>query len=165
MRFVLLGPLGLIRDTGERTSIGGTRLRVLLAALLLKPNTPVSVDELADAVWDGAPPAGAASTLRGHVLRLRRILEPDGANRIVAHDPGYLLRVADAESDVLEFQRLGQRAGAAIRDQAWADAAATAASALALWQGMPLADVPSQTLRDAWIPRLEQVRVLSLIHI
>lgn len=162
MRFVLLGPLGLIRDTGERTSIGGTRLRVLLAALLLKPNTPVSVDELADAVWDGAPPAGAASTLRGHVLRLRRILEPDGANHIVARDPGYLLRVADAESDVLEFQRLGQRAGAAIRDQAWADAAATATAALALWQGTPLADVPCQTLRDAWIPRLDQVRVQAL---
>jgi DNA-binding SARP family transcriptional activator/tetratricopeptide (TPR) repeat protein len=162
VRFVLLGPLGLIRDTGERTSIGGTRLRVLLAALLLKPNTPISVDELADAVWDGAPPAGAASTLRGHVLRLRRILEPDGANRIVARDPGYLLRVADAESDVLEFQRLGKRAGAAIRDQAWADAAATATSALALWQGTPLADVPCQTLRDAWIPRLDQARVQAL---
>jgi DNA-binding SARP family transcriptional activator/Tfp pilus assembly protein PilF len=162
VRFVLLGPLGLIRDTGERTSIGGTRLRVLLAALLLKPNTPVSVDELADAVWDGAPPAGAASTLRGHVLRLRRILGPDGANHIVARDPGYLLRVADAESDVLEFQRLGQRAGAAIRDQAWADAAATATAALALWQGRPLADVPCQTLRDTWIPRLDQVRVQAL---
>ena len=81
---MLLGPTVLVRDTGERTRIGGARLRVLLATLLLHANKPVSADALADAVWDGKPPAGAATTLRGHVLRLRRALVLDAGNRIVA---------------------------------------------------------------------------------
>jgi DNA-binding SARP family transcriptional activator/tetratricopeptide (TPR) repeat protein len=162
VRFVLLGPLGLIRDAGERTTIGGARLRVLLAALLLNANKPVSADTLADAVWDGAPPAGAATTLRGHVLRLRRILDPEAGDRIVARDPGYLIRVTGSELDVLEFQELCWGASAAIRDQVWSDVSARAAGALALWQGPPLADVASQGLRDAWVPRLEQTRVQAL---
>ncbi len=162
MRFVLLGPTALVRDTGERTHIGGARLRVLLATLLLHANKPVSADALADAVWDGKPPAGAATTLRGHVLRLRRALGPDAGNRIVASDPGYLVRVADSELDVLEFQELCRRSGAAVRDRAWADAAAAASEALAHWQGTPLADVPRQALRDAWVPRLEEARVQVL---
>jgi DNA-binding SARP family transcriptional activator len=162
VRFVLLGPLTLVHDTGERTTIRGARLRVLLAALLLHANEPVSTDALADALWDGAPPAAAATTLRGHVLRLRRALEPDAGNRIVALDPGYLMRVADSESDVLEFQKLCRSAGTAIRDQAWADAEADATAALARWQGTPLIDVPCQALRDAWMPRLKEARVQAL---
>ena len=159
---MLLGPLALIRDAGERTTIGGARLRVLLAALLLQANKPVSADALADAVWDGAPPAGVATTLRGHVLRLRRVLEPDAGDRVVARDPGYLMRVGDSELDVLEFQELCRSSGAAIGDQAWADASAAATAALALWQGTPLVDVPCQELCDAWVPRLEQARVQAL---
>jgi DNA-binding SARP family transcriptional activator/Tfp pilus assembly protein PilF len=162
VRFVLLGPLALIRDAGERTTIGGARLRILLAALLLQANNPVSADALADAVWDGAPPTGVATTLRGHVLRLRRALGPEAGDRIVACDPGYLIRVTDAELDVLEFQELCLSSGAAIRDQDWAGASTAATEALALYQGTPLVDVPCQALRDAWVPQLEQARVQGL---
>lgn len=135
---------------------------MLLATLLLHANKPVSIDALADAVWNGAPPAGAATTLRGHVLRLRRILGPDAGARVVVRDPGYLVRVADSELDVLEFQELSRSAGAAIHAGAWAKAATAASRALAQWQGTPLVDVPCQALHDAWVPRLEQVRVQSL---
>ena len=161
MRFALLGPLMYVR-AGKQVAVGGARLRVLLATLLLRANEPVSLDALAEAVWDGAPPPGAPTTLRGHVLRLRRVLEPDAGTRIAVHDPGYLIQVADSELDVLEFQALCQSCGAAIQDQAWADACSTATEALALWRGTPLVDVRSQGLRDAWIPRLEQLRVQVL---
>jgi DNA-binding SARP family transcriptional activator len=51
-------------ETGAELPVAGARLRVLLAALVVRANKVVSVDELAEIVWDGAPPAGAARTLR-----------------------------------------------------------------------------------------------------
>ncbi len=63
---------------------------------------------------------------------------------------------------MLEFQELCRSSGAAIGEQAWAGASAAATGALALWQGTPLADVPCQALRDAWVPQLEQARVQAL---
>jgi DNA-binding SARP family transcriptional activator len=63
--FALLGPLMLTDGAGRPMAVPGPRQRVLLAALLLSSNVPVSSDALAEAVWDGLPPAGAQVTLRG----------------------------------------------------------------------------------------------------
>ena len=138
---------------------GGARLRVLLAALLLRANVPVSRGALAEAVWDGTPPPGAEVSLRGHVLRLRRALGPEAGARIAVHDPGYLIRLAPSEIDVLEFEALCRDAGAALRAADWEQASAAGARAVALWRGEPLLDVPSQTLRAEFIPRLERLLV------
>ena len=161
MRFGLLGPLELVGEDGAAVPVDGARLRVLLAALLLQANTPVSADVLADAVWDGAPPPAAARTLRSHVGRLRRVLGPQ-AGRLVAREPGYLIRVAPTELDLREFERLCQAAGTALREMAWRSAADAAAGALSLWRGQPLLDVPSEPLRDSVVPRLEWLRVQAL---
>jgi hypothetical protein len=40
--------------------VEGARLRVLLAARVVRANKTVSVDERAKIMWDGAPTAGAA---------------------------------------------------------------------------------------------------------
>jgi DNA-binding SARP family transcriptional activator/tetratricopeptide (TPR) repeat protein len=162
MRFALLGPLTVTREAGVQVSVGGARLRVLLAVLLLHANEPVSLDALFEAVWDGTPPPGAPEALRGHVVRLRRVLGPEDGARIAACNPGYLIRVADSELDVRDFQALCKRGGAAIRGQAWTEASSAVAEALNLWRGAPLADVPYQTLRDAWVPHLERTRMQAL---
>jgi DNA-binding SARP family transcriptional activator len=90
--------------------------------LLLSANVPVSCDALADAVWDGAPPAGAPTTLRSHVRRLRQALGPQLGARITASDPGYLISVTEPELDVLNF-------GTACRDASAARQAAVAGAA------------------------------------
>jgi DNA-binding SARP family transcriptional activator len=64
MRFALLGPLVVAGDPRQQASLAAPRLRVLLAALLLRANTPVSAHALAEAVWDGALPPAAIQTLR-----------------------------------------------------------------------------------------------------
>ena len=161
MWFGLLGPLDLIGEDGAAMPVDGARLRVLLAALLLQANTPVSAEALADAVWDGAPSPAAARTLRSHVGRLRRVLGPQ-AGRLVAREPGYLIRVAPTELDLTEFERLCQMAGTALREESWQSAADAAAGALRLWRGQPLLDVPSEPLRDSVAPRLEWLRVQAL---
>ena len=157
MRLSLLGPMA-VDDIARGGAVpGGARLRVLLAALLLRANMPVSREVLAEVVWDGKPPPGAEVTLRGHVLRLRQALGPEIGARIVAYDPGYLIRVTRSEVDVLEFDALCRETGRALRAADWERASVTGASAVALWRGELLLDVPSQTLRNEFSPRLEQL--------
>jgi DNA-binding SARP family transcriptional activator len=163
VQFRILGPLQVAAgDSDEPRVVSAPKLRVLLAVLLWRANQPVPFDELAELVWDGTPPGGAQEAVRALVSRLRRRLDPGAAARIVTRDPGYAIEVCDSELDARWFETLTQQAGLAIRACRWAEAARTAAQALELWRGTPLADVPSQMLRDAWVPRLDQLYLQAL---
>ena len=162
MHFAVLGPLAVADEAGLPVELSAPRLRVLLAALLLQANAPVSAEALVEAVWDAAPPPAAAQTLRSYVRRLRRALGPTGAGRIEARDPGYLIRVQPAEFDLPEFEAACRRAGVALRRRAWEQAGREAGRAVELWRGEPLLDVPSQVLRDGCVPRLERLRLQAL---
>jgi DNA-binding SARP family transcriptional activator len=159
MRLMLLGPLRLVDDAGERIAVTGPRQRILLGALAAHANRPVSLDALAEVVWDGAPPPGSIATLRSHLARLRRCLGPRIARRVVTHAPGYAIELNDDELDLLAFEQHCRRAGAALRTADNAQASASGALALSLWRGEPLSDVPSQLLRDSFKPQLERQRV------
>jgi DNA-binding SARP family transcriptional activator/tetratricopeptide (TPR) repeat protein len=161
MRFSLLGPLAVRDGTGGRVPVAGPRLRVLLAALLLHANLPVPSGELAEMVWDGSPPSGAVATLRSYVRRLRGVIDP-GGSRLAASGHGYVLHVGPAELDVLEFEELCRDTRAAMRAGGWADASATAVRALALWRAAPLQDVPAESLREQFVPRLDRLRLQAL---
>ena len=160
MRLAVLGPLSVVDDTGREAHLAG-RARVLLAALALRANQVVPAEELAELV-SGASPSGASSTLRSYMARLRTALGPAWAQRIVTSPPGYLCRADEDEVDVLAFEALCRRVGAAVQGGQWTEASDIAARAAALWRGVPLLDVPSQALRDAFVPRLEQLRLQLL---
>ena len=162
MRFALLGSLQVDDHTGNRAALSAARLRVLLAALLLHANLPVSAEALAQAVWDGSAPPRSAETLRSYVRRLRRALGPEAETRIEASNPGYLIRVEPTELDILEFEETCRDAAAALRRGAWAEAATASARGQTLWRGAPLLDVTSQTLHAEFVPRLEQLRAQAL---
>jgi DNA-binding SARP family transcriptional activator len=159
MRLMLLGPLRLLDDDGERVEVTGPRQRNLLAALAVYANQPVSADNLAEMVWDGAPPPGSIVTLRSHLARLRRLLGARIARRIVTRPPGYAIELGDDELDLLEFANHCRRAGAALRAADYAEASEFGARALALWRGRPLSDVPSELLRDLLVPQFERQRI------
>ena len=163
MQFGVLGSLQVIAgDPDEPIAVSAARLRALLAVLLWRANQPVPADELAELVWDGAPPAGAAEATRALVMRLRRRLGERAAARIVTRTPGYAIEISGDELDASRFETLTQDAGAAIRTGRWAQAAQTAAEALGLWRDTPLTDIPSQLLRDRWVPHLDQLRGQAL---
>ena len=163
MRFGVLGPLQVIAgESDEPYAISAARLRTLLAMLLWRANQPVPVDELAQLVWDGSPPTGAPEAARALVMRLRRRLGERAAARIVTRAPGYAIEVSSDELDAARFESLTRQAGAAVRASRWAQAGQAAAEALGLWRGAALADVPSQLLRDRWVPHLEQLHVQAL---
>ena len=161
MRLGVLGPLLVAEETGRQVHLAG-RARALLAALALQANQVVSAERLVDLVLDGAPSRGTGSTMRSYVRRLRVELGPLLAERIVTCAPGYSCRVDEQEVDALRFEALCREAGTAVRELRWADASDAAGRAAALWRGVPLLDVPSQALRDEFVPRLEQLRVQVL---
>jgi DNA-binding SARP family transcriptional activator/tetratricopeptide (TPR) repeat protein len=136
--------------------------RVILAALALRAGQVASYDELAEIIWDGAPPAGARVAIRNYVKRLRQIMGPVAGRRIVTRDPGYALEADPGEVDALRFSALCAAGGEAIRgggpdgaSQAWD----VLTEALGLWRGNPLVDVPSNMLITAEVPRLDALRM------
>lgn len=76
MRWGILGPLLAVDDAGDEVRLPAGRVRVLLAILLMRANHAVPLGELAEVVWDGAPPRDAARTIRVYVVRLRQALGP-----------------------------------------------------------------------------------------
>lgn len=158
MRLGYLGPSRVIAGTGAEIRVPAGRHRVLLAALALRVNQIVPVGELADLLWDGCPPAGAARTIRVYVARLRAVLGPEAATYLLTRGPGYLWQSDADRIDTEAFARLCREGRATLRRGEWALAADQLGSALRLWRGAPLADVPSEQLRDRAVPGLERLR-------
>ncbi|KJY36615.1 hypothetical protein VR45_10850 [Streptomyces sp. NRRL S-495] len=152
----MLGPVEVRVDSA--TVALPSRVRVLLAALLCRPNRTVSVDELTDIVWSNEPPA-APATLRSHVLRLRRLLG-EGSDRVVTTGPGYRIEVgARTELDTLVFGEHCESARDAARSSDWPAVWTAASAALGLWRGAPLADVNCDRLHRDETPGWAQSRV------
>ena len=161
MDFGLLGPL-VVRDGGRDVPVSAPRQRVLLAALLLSGDRVVSLDALAETLWDTEPPTGARGALHSAVQRLRSALGPSGAELIETRPPGYVMKVGDRRLDVRDFGVLAARGHACAEAGDWARAASLLREALALWRGEPLADIPSQLLRDREVPPIEDQRLRAL---
>ena len=162
MDFGLLGPL-TVRDGTRHVPVSAPRQRVLLAALLLSAGRVVSLDTLAEMLWEGEPPSGSRGALHSAVQRLRSTLGPSGADLIETRPPGYLMKVGDGEFDVRAFSVLAARGLAAAEGGQWAEAAGLLREALGLWRGEPLADVPSRLLREREVPPIEDQRLQVLV--
>jgi DNA-binding SARP family transcriptional activator len=161
IQFGLLGPLTVSRD-GVAVPLRRGNERAVLAALLLRANRVVLIDQLAELLWDADPPPSARVTVRNYVKRLRQSLGEDGRHLIEAQPQGYLIRVGAAELDVSRFEALLASARTAVRGAAWPLAATRARAALALWRGEPLADVGPGALTSQEIPRLAERRWQAL---
>ena len=109
MRFGILGPLAAWRG-GEPVEVGGLRVRMLLALLLLDAGRTVSSARLIDEIWAESPPAGAANALQSLVSRLRAAVRPAAVELAPG---GYRLAVEPEAVDAHRFERLaaeGRRA-------------------------------------------------------
>jgi DNA-binding SARP family transcriptional activator/tetratricopeptide (TPR) repeat protein len=166
MEFRVLGPLEVWAG-GRRLPLGGPKPRAVLATLVLHPGKVVSVERFVEDLWDGTPPATARNIVQGHVVGLRRALQPgcgpDAASHLLAtRPPGYVLQVDPEQADVYRFEALVARARQAIADGADERSAGLLRQALALWRGPALADVGSEQLRRVEGARLEEARLHAL---
>jgi DNA-binding SARP family transcriptional activator len=150
-------PLEVRAGPGWPVEVAGRRLRRLLQRLALDPGRVVTTGQLVDAVWDEAPPAGAANALQALVSRLRRLLP--GA--VESAPSGYRLAVAAEAVDAVRFEALA-RAG---REQLGRDpvrARALLGQALDLWRGPALAEVADAGFAGPAVARLEDLRLRAL---
>jgi DNA-binding SARP family transcriptional activator/tetratricopeptide (TPR) repeat protein len=151
LRFGVLGALDVARD-GQRLPVGGPKQRVVLASLLVRANTTVTLDQLAEDLWGERPPASARKAAQLHVVRLRRVV---GATALETRTDGYRMRLDPDQLDLLRFRRLVARARVAEP----AAARALLAEALACWRGDALADVASEALLREAGPGLAEERL------
>jgi len=156
--FRLLGPVEAA--AGERVlQLGGRRQRTLLALLLLERGRAVSADQLAEELWNGKPPPGAAKTLRSYVSRLRAVL---GRDAVAARPPGYALVVTPDQLDVHRFEKLVQQGQDALARGAAGLAADRLHAALALWRGPALADVADGGVLALEAKRLDDLHLVCI---
>ncbi len=142
VRYTILGVTQAEDDQGTAVPVGGPRLRALLTALALRPGRLVPADVLIDEVWGDAPPQDAPAALQALIGRLRRAL---GKDAVRSASGGYGLAARRDDVDLFVFERL-VRDGVAALDGGDAPAAARALdTALALWRGPALTDLPDRT--------------------
>ncbi|QKW24555.1 AAA family ATPase [Kitasatospora sp. NA04385] len=154
---------------GAATRLGGPRQRGVLAQLLVARGTAVPADRLIDDLWDGRPPAKAATSLQAYVSNLRRLLEPERGPRqearlLVSEAGGYALR--GIRTDAQEFEELldGPHPGDGDGDGdsgGAGDGAGRLRRALGLWQGPAYGEFADRAWAAPEIARLEELRATA----
>jgi DNA-binding SARP family transcriptional activator/tetratricopeptide (TPR) repeat protein len=154
IEFGILGPLVVRANVGE-IRVEGVRRRALLVRLVASAGCPIPAERLADDLWEGAPPAGAKSTLSSHISLLRGLLGPD---RIWSRDGGYVLKAAQTEIDACSFESEGERGRELLRKGRLQPASVLFEHALGRWRGNALSDVAGSAWALPDIARLEGLR-------
>ncbi|MFD4862120.1 ATP-binding protein [Streptomyces atratus] len=158
MRYLILGVTEARDENSSALPVGGTRLRALLAALALRTGRPVPVADLVDDVWAGDPPYDALAALQALVGRLRRVL---GRDAITSTHGGYRLEAAPDEVDLHVFERLSRQGAAELEAGDPVTAARTLRTALALWRGPALADLPDRDHGHGLRPEAHRLAALE----
>ncbi|WP_084469300.1 AfsR/SARP family transcriptional regulator [Nocardiopsis trehalosi] len=166
MSYKTLGTLEIVHTTNSY-SPGGTKMRQVLALLLVNANTVVGTDAIIDELWRDSPPRSVATTLQTYVYQLRKAFRAEfpghpigGALR--TRSPGYTITVPHDQVDANAFERLA-REGRALFDRGRpADAHARLCAALDLWRGEFLENVPHGRRLHSHAVLLDELRVETL---
>ncbi|WP_137994382.1 ATP-binding protein [Streptomyces vilmorinianum] len=156
MRYLILGVTQVLDLHGTPLPLGGARLRALLAALALRAGRPVPVTELVADVYGEEPPHDAPAALQALVGRLRRVLGKDAVGSTPG--PGYRLHAGPDDIDLYVFERHVRDAGAHLAAGDPDTAAALLRTALALFRGPVLADLPDHARVRPEAQRLAALR-------
>ncbi|MEV6979419.1 BTAD domain-containing putative transcriptional regulator, partial [Kitasatospora sp. NPDC093806] len=158
MRFGVLGALAVWDADGEPVRVPETKVRALLADLLLHEGRPVPPDRLVHDIWGDDVPANPANALQAKVSQLRRAI---GRDRVTHHPAGYRLRLDDAPAqlDAAGFRSLAARARTVTEPR---DRAAALTRALDLWRGDAFADFADEEFVRPAAQRLAEERLTAL---
>jgi predicted ATPase/DNA-binding SARP family transcriptional activator len=159
----VLGPLKVIAG-GAPVSVGSGKLRIVLEALALRANSVVAADFLAEAVWDGRPPAQPGPQLQVYIANLRRLLEPDRpkgvpSQRLASRPGGYLLAVAEDELDLLQFRARVAAGESAVQAGDLTGGGEQLRQAVELFTGPAFADLADLELLGPDLDELEEARL------
>lgn len=156
--FGLLGPVeGRLGDTP--LDLGPRKQRLVLAALLLAANRPVTTERLVDLTWPDSPPPTARTAIHGRISRLRAVLAGLPATTLDSAGSGYTLRIDPGVVDAHLFTDLLAHARAAATDEL---AASLYDRALALWRGPALDGTTTEDVRRELCGDLEEARLQAM---
>jgi predicted ATPase/DNA-binding SARP family transcriptional activator len=165
--FSILGPLEVRTASGAPIQVSSHQQRMLLAVLLLDPNTAVTIDALIEALWPNEPPSAAHNAVQVHVSKLRDLLEPRRARRsatsglLATGEGGYTLRVSSQQVDALRFERLVVAGRASLAEDP-PRAHGCLENALSLWRGPPLGELQYESFASPWVRRMEELRLSAI---
>jgi DNA-binding SARP family transcriptional activator len=138
----ILGPLAVTGDEGQPLTVGGARVRAMLALMALEPGVPLAAERLVDGLWGAGPPASTGNALATLATLAKRLRASLGAADVIqARAPGYLLLVPPDAVDAIRFSQLTAAGRQALRAGEAGAAADALDAALSLWRGPALADV------------------------
>jgi DNA-binding SARP family transcriptional activator len=156
--FRVLGDIAVVRD-GRVVSIPGSRLRALLALLVLDANRPLPRATLIDDIWGDDPPEHGEAALQVVMSRLRRAVGPAAAECIRFEGGGYRLDVGPEEVDLTRVEMLLRDGRVHLAAHNASLAAEAFEQALACWNGEPLADLVDFPFHAAAVRRLHELHL------
>ncbi|GLL02271.1 AfsR/SARP family transcriptional regulator [Dactylosporangium matsuzakiense] len=145
MQVRLLGPLDVVLD-GVAQPVPGRRRRALLAVLAVHCGQSVDTSRIGELAW--GPDAPSRNTLQANVSYLRHTFRLP----IVSSAPGYRLDLGADGTDILQAEDLIRQGGQAAEPT---ERVAILQAALALWRGLPLADVADVAWAQEQVHRLD----------
>ncbi|MGW4895834.1 AfsR/SARP family transcriptional regulator [Kitasatospora sp. NPDC004240] len=158
MRFGVLGPVAVWDTEGRPVRVPETKVRALLADLLVHEGRPVPPDRLVDDLWGEDPPGNPANALQAKVSQLRRAL---GRDRVTRQPAGYRLVLDDAAAS-LDAARFRSLAAAARVSAGPRERGELLGEALELWRGEPYADFTDEEFVRPAAQRLAEERLTVL---
>ncbi|MFF7360388.1 BTAD domain-containing putative transcriptional regulator [Streptomyces sp. NPDC008125] len=160
MRFEILGSLR-ITDGHDVFTVTAPKMESLLAALAVRAEDVVSMDQMSTEIWGEGPPRRAAATLHVYISQLRKLLGrvDQDHSPIVTRFPGYVLELGDGSLDAHEFQRFARQGRSAFRVGRYQEASAACRRALALWRGPVLGELRGGPIVDEFATWAEEARL------
>lgn len=169
MKFAVLGPLSLANGNGSLLPTA-PKTRQLLALLLLRANSLVTLDACVQELWGESSPRSAVRSVHTRVFQIRQALAGDLSGRtteeskrvLETHHQGYSLRVekGSLDLDVLETHLAEFRRAQSAKDDLGISQALR--SALGLWRGRTLVDIPQGSCIQAHVMGVEDLRMTVL---
>ena len=154
LRVRVLGPIEVRDPAGRDVTPDGLLQRRLLALLVLRRDTVVSVDALVDTLWTAEPPRDPAAAVQTHLFRLRRTLP---ALHIRSSDHGYGLDASSVDVDAARLDDALHRAMAG--DDGAGD---ELESVLASWSGDAYPELADTDEGRVEAMRLAELRTAAL---
>jgi DNA-binding SARP family transcriptional activator len=169
MEIKLLGPLEAQHNGRSIVPTAG-KLRQILALLALDAGQVVTVPTLIEELWGTRPPRSALTTLQTYIMQLRRLLDAtlvgtagrSAKDLLGTRHGGYLLDDLGDGIDVHTYERLSAAGSRAAERGDHESAARLLGSALDVWRGGALVDVPVGFRLGIEVIRLEESKLTVL---
>ncbi|MFB7504918.1 AfsR/SARP family transcriptional regulator [Streptomyces broussonetiae] len=160
MKYHVLGSLRVVNGD-DVVFINATKVKTLLAILLIRANQVVPFDHIVTELWGENPPRRASAAVHVYVSQLRKLLSNPGCQKgpIITRAPGYLLQVNPDDFDLNVFMRLIEQSRVSRREQRHQDVIELARTALDLWREPVLGDLRESPAVARFSTWLEELRI------